>query len=246
MRRADRLFQIIQVLRRTAQTADGGCDRGRARDLEAHDLSRHRDPDRTARADPRRGRHGLYPGEGIRPAAPDAHPRRDRGGRARRAMGRRPCRRSAGARRAGSDGENRRHRPRTPAAVRAGTREPRASRLEQGTRPHRHGADARADPRGQEDHAALSRRTRPRQRAHHLADRRSAITRRCGFWRHGASCAGISAAFAPTASSRRCITTKNIRSGATCCGRDGAGAWSGRRRRISDGGYPMAVRFIPR
>ena len=40
-----------------------------------------------------------------------------------------------------------------------------------GARPHRHGADARADPRGQEDHAALSRRTWPRQRAHDLADR---------------------------------------------------------------------------
>src|SRR5450631_1742249 len=47
------------------KTAYRGCDRGRAGDLEAHDLPRHRDPDRTARADPRRSRHGLHPGEGI-------------------------------------------------------------------------------------------------------------------------------------------------------------------------------------
>src|SRR5207302_11449970 len=35
------------------ETTDGRCDRGRAGDLEADDLPRHRDPDRTARADPR-------------------------------------------------------------------------------------------------------------------------------------------------------------------------------------------------
>ena len=45
----------------------------------------------------------------------------------------------------------------------------------------------------------------------------------------------ISAVSAPTASSTRSITTRNIRSGATCCGRNGGGAWSGRRRRIPDG-----------
>src|ERR1700737_1294921 len=43
--------------------------------------------------------------------------------------------------------------------------------LAQGTPPHRHGAEAGADPRRKEDRAALSRRTRPRQRTHHLADR---------------------------------------------------------------------------
>ena len=77
------------------EAADGGCHRGRAGDLEAHDLPRHRNPDRTAGADPRRGRHGLHPGEGIRPAALDAHARRNRGGGARRVMGGRampiPC-----------------------------------------------------------------------------------------------------------------------------------------------------------
>jgi len=39
MRRADRLFQIIQVLRRTRKTADGGRDRRRAGNLEADDLT---------------------------------------------------------------------------------------------------------------------------------------------------------------------------------------------------------------
>jgi len=63
----------------------------------------------------------------------------------------------------------------------------------------------------------------------------SAITRPCGFWRRGVSYAGISAASAPTASSTPCITTKNIRNGATCCERNGEGAWSGKRRKIPDG-----------
>ena len=62
----------------------------------------------------------------------------------------------------------------------------------------------------------------------------SAISKRCGFWRHGASCAGIFAAFEPTVSSTPSISTRNIRSGATCCERNGAGAWSGRRPRTSD------------
>ena len=72
---------------------------------------------------------------------------------------------------AGPDGQNRRHRSGTAEAVRARAREPRARGLAAGARPHRHGADARTDSRGQENHAALSRRTRPRQRKHHLADR---------------------------------------------------------------------------
>ncbi len=44
----------------------------------------------------------------------------------------------------------------------------------------------------------------------------------------------ISAVFAPTGSSTPCTTTKNTRSGATCCGRNGAEAWSGKPRRIPD------------
>ena len=45
------------------------------------------------------------------------------------------------------------------------------SSMEPGARPYRHGADTDANPRGQEDHAELSRRARPRQPAHDLADR---------------------------------------------------------------------------
>ena len=70
-------------------------------------------------------------------------------------------------------------------------------------RPHRHGADAGADSRGQENHAALPRRARPRQRAHDLADRHGLSSKRCGCWRPGASCARISAVFAPTGWSMR-------------------------------------------
>src|SRR5260370_32284062 len=47
------------------ETTDSRCDRSRVRDLEADDLPRYRDPDGTARADPRGGRHGLHSGEGI-------------------------------------------------------------------------------------------------------------------------------------------------------------------------------------
>jgi hypothetical protein len=63
---------------------------------------------------------------------------------------------------------------------------------------------------------------------------RSAISRRCGYWRRGASCARISAVFGPTGWSTPCIWTKNIRSGVTCCGRSGEGAWCGNRRAIPD------------
>jgi len=63
---------------------------------------------------------------------------------------------------------------------------------------------------------------------------RSAITKPCGFWRRGASCAAISAAFEPTASSTPFISTKDIPSGVTCSGQDGDGAWSGNIRAISD------------
>jgi biotin operon repressor len=62
----------------------------------------------------------------------------------------------------------------------------------------------------------------------------SAISKPCGCWRHGASCAGIFAAFAPTVSSTPAISTKNIRSGVTCSGRSGEGAWSGNRRATPD------------
>src|SRR4029079_14327962 len=43
--------------------------------------------------------------------------------------------------------------------------------MEPGAGPHRHGADTDANPRGQEDHAELSRRAWPRQPTHDLADR---------------------------------------------------------------------------
>ena len=56
--------------------------------------------------------------------------------------------------------------------------------LAPGARPHRHGADADANSRGQENHPALPRRAWPRQRAHDLADRH-------GLSRSGAVVGGL-------------------------------------------------------
>ena len=117
--------------------------------------------------------------------------------------------------------------PERLAAVRAGAGERRAPELAAGAGPYRHGADPRADPRGQEDLAALPRRTGPRQRTHDLADRDRLSRGGAAAWRPGANCARIFAAFAPTASSRPTISTRSIRNGATCCGRNGGRAWSG-------------------
>ena len=63
----------------------------------------------------------------------------------------------------------------------------------------------------------------------------------------GVSCAGIFAVFEPTGSSTPNISMKNTRSGATSCGRDGEGAWSGNSRAIPDRlRGQLADRFIPR
>ena len=169
MRRADRLFQIIQVLRRTRKplTADAI-----AAELETSKRTIYRDiTTLIEQRVPIRGEAGVgYILKGIRPAAADAHARRDRGLRARRAMGGRPCRPALA--RAAQDlmakvAET------VPERLRPFVLEPasRAHRPGPGTRPHRHGADPGADPRRQENHAVLSRRAWPRQRAHHLADR---------------------------------------------------------------------------
>ena len=52
----------------------------------------------------------------------------------------------------------------------------------------------------------------------------SAISRPYGYWRRGASCERISAAFAPIASSTPSITKIAIQSGAPRCGRNGGAA----------------------
>jgi len=44
MRRADRLFQIIQVLRRTGQPLTADAIAAELETLETHDLSRHSPP----------------------------------------------------------------------------------------------------------------------------------------------------------------------------------------------------------
>ncbi len=229
MRRADRLFQIIQVLRRTRKPLTADAIAGRARDLEAHDLPRHRDPD--GQRVPIRGEAGmgyiLEKGFDLPPLmlTPDEIEAAVLGaqwvaGHADAVLSR------AAADLIAKIADT------VPERLRPFVLEP-ASRArpgwQQGARPHRHGADADADSRGQENHAALSRRTGPRQRAHDLADRDR-------LSRSGADPGGLVRA-APGFSQlsdrprRRCrpISTRNIRSGATCSGRDGAGAWSGKQ-----------------
>ena len=154
MRRADRLFQIIQVLRRTRKplTADAI-----AAELETSKRTIYRDiATLIEQRVPIRGEAGmgyiLEKGFDLPPLmlTPDEIEACVLG--AQWVVG--PRRSRAGARRAGPDGEDRRHRARAPAALRARARQPRPAGLEPGARPHRHGADARADPRRQEDHAA--------------------------------------------------------------------------------------------
>jgi predicted DNA-binding transcriptional regulator YafY len=73
MRRADRLFQIIQILRRTNRPITAGR---LAEELEVSTRSVYRDVADligTAGADPRRGGVGLRPGARLRHAAADAH-----------------------------------------------------------------------------------------------------------------------------------------------------------------------------
>ena len=146
----------------------------------------------------------------------------------------RPCRPGAGTRGPGFDGQDRRRRAGAPAALRAGAGEPRAAELEHRARRPRHGAHAHADPRRQEDHAALPRRAGPRQRAHDLAD----LGR---LSRSRAPAGGLVRAAQRLPQlphrprrGRRSISTRNIRSGATCCAQDGGRAWSGARQRTRE------------
>ena len=247
MRRADRLFQIIQVLRRTRKplTADAI-----AAELETSKRTIYRDiATLIGQRVPIRGEAGmgyiLEKGFDLPPLmlTPDEIEAAVLG--AQWVAGHADPVLSRAA--AGPDRENRRHRSRTPAAFRARARQPRPPELAQGARPHRHGADAGADSRRQEDHAALSRRTRPRQRAHDLADRdrlsRGGADPR-GLVR---TAQGFSQLSHRPGRRRRSISTKNIRSGATCCGRDGGRAWSGNSRGILDTrARRLADRRIPR
>ena len=171
MRRADRLFQIIQVLRRTRKplTADAI-----AAELETSKRTIYRDiATLIEQRVPIRGEAGmgyiLEKGFDLPPLmlTPDEIEAAVLGAQWVAGHADPVLARAA----AGPDGEDRRHGAGTLAALRARTRKPRAAGLEPGARPHRHGADARPDPRGQEDHAELPRRAWPRQRAHDLADR---------------------------------------------------------------------------
>ncbi len=166
MRRADRLFQIIQILRRQRGAHHGRRARRGARDLEAHRLPRHRRPDGPARPHPRRGGHGLRPRSRLRHAAADAHARRDRGRRPGRAVGRAtaattPC---AGRRRISS--------PRSPPPSPSACAPSCSSRRRRASRVWQQAPDALdmvavrdGDPRRHEDRASLPRRGGARERA---------------------------------------------------------------------------------
>ena len=201
MRRADRLFQIIQVLRRTRKplTADAI-----AAELETSKRTIYRDiATLIGQRVPIRGEAGmgyiLEKGFDLPPLmlTPDEIEAAVLG--AQWVAGHADPVLSRAA--AGSDREDRRHRSRTAEAFRARTRQPRPPGL------------AQASPTASTWRGRGRRFTKARKSRCAIATNRaatanarsgrspSAITKRCGFWRHGASCAGIFAAFEPTASS---------------------------------------------
>ena len=144
MRRADRLFQIIQVLRRTRKplTADAI-----AAELETSKRTIYRDiATLIEQRVPIRGEAGmgyiLEKGFDLPPLmlTPDEIEAAVLGAQWVAGHADPVLARAA----AGPDGEDRRHRAGTAAAVRARARQPRPAGLEPGARPHRHGADARA------------------------------------------------------------------------------------------------------
>src|SRR5271166_6060149 len=149
MRRADRLFQIIQILRRTPRPITAAA---LAAELETSKRTVYRDiADLIGQRVPIRGEAGL--------AASDADARRDRGCRARRAMGGASQRSGVGAGGGGSDRQDRRRRAGTASALCARAGDRYAAGAEPRRRWSRHGAGARTDPRGTENRAVLSRRT---------------------------------------------------------------------------------------
>ncbi len=130
MRRADRLFQIIQVLRRTRKplTADAI-----AAELETSKRTIYRDiATLIGQRVPIRGEAGmgyiLEKGSDLPPLM--LTPDEIEAARARRAMGGGPRRSGTGARGPGSHGQDRRHRAGALAPLRAGAGEPRAAELE--------------------------------------------------------------------------------------------------------------------
>ncbi len=117
MRRADRLFQIIQILRRAPRPVTAAEI---ARELEVSARTVYRDvADLVGQRVPilGEGRARLRAGRDIRHAAADADTLRDRGGGSRRAMGCGPGR--AGPRQGGarSHRQDHRRRARAPASV---------------------------------------------------------------------------------------------------------------------------------
>ncbi len=146
MRRADRLFQIIQVLRRTRKplTADAI-----AAELETSKRTIYRDiTTLIEQRVPIRGEAGmgyiLEKGFDLPPLmlTPDEIEACVLGaqwvvGHADPALARA---------RAGPDGKSRRNRAGAPAAVHAGACQSRPAGMEPGAGPHRHGADADANP----------------------------------------------------------------------------------------------------
>ncbi len=146
MRRADRLFQIIQVLRRTRRplTADAI-----AVELETSKRTIYRDiANLIGQRVPIRGEAGmgyiLEDGFDLPPLmlTPDEIEAAVLG--AQWVVD--PCRPHAVARRTGPDRQDRGYRSRALAAVRAGARQPRPAQLAARARPDRHGADPHADP----------------------------------------------------------------------------------------------------
>ena len=171
MRRADRLFRIVQLLRGRQLSTAAWLAR-EARGLGAHRLSRRGRPAGAGRADRRRGRRRLPARRRLRPAAADVHDAGSTGAGRGGAAGAEPPRSRAGAGRRGRARQDRRRaaaggarRGRGAAAVR-GTmgQRPRPGGRRAAGRAARRGLDAPTHP--------LRLRGRPRRR--HFAHRAAA------------------------------------------------------------------------
>ena len=203
MRRADRLFQIIQVLRRTSNPLTADAIAG---ELETSKRTIYRDiATLIGQRVPIRGEAGmgyiLEKGFDLPPLmlTPDEIEAAVLGaqwvaGHADPVLS---------PRRAGSDCENRRHGSRTAAAVCARTRQPRPSGLAAASRTASTWREpGRRFTRARKSRCAIATNTAATANAR-SGRSPSAITKRCGFWRHGANCGRIFAVFEPTVSSTR-------------------------------------------
>ena len=231
MRRADRLFQIVQHLRGGRLVTARMLSRT-ARSLRAHHLSRRRGPHGVRRADRWRGRRRLHPALGLRSSAADVHPRRAGGAHPRRALREGVGRRAAGARRRGGAGQDRGGAAGAREAGRRG--DATSSRWASACRTQTRRVVDQLDVaiRGRRASTRLRRARRGNDASATCARSASITGARSGRSPPGASCAPTFAIFAPTGSPRspiaatRFAASRERRCAISCAG------WRRRRGRI--------------